>query len=105
MWQGDLPDAEVEGSPESVAMWIVRRLTRRLVMSRVEGKPAMCRYMAMRETMRDVIRACGRSTYNRSRAMVMMHEVTDLSFHESSVSDAPDSFEYMFNGIPDGPLV
>lgn len=45
------------------------------------------------------------STYNRSRAMVMMHEVTDLSFHESSVSDAPDSFEYMFNGIPDGPLV
>ena len=56
----------------------------------------------MRETMRDVLRACSRSAYNRSRAMVMMHEVTDLSVHESSGSEAPDPFEYMIDGIPDG---
>ena len=56
----------------------------------------------MRETMRDVLRACSRSSYNRSRAMVMMHEVTDLSFHESSSSEAPDPFEYMVDGLPDG---
>ena len=62
----------------------------------------MCRYMAMRETMRDVLRACSRSAYNRSRAMVMMREVTDLSVHESSGSEAPDPFEYMVDGIPDG---
>ena len=34
--------------------------------------------------------------------MVMMHEVTDLSVHESSGSEAPDPFEYMVDGIPDG---
>lgn len=78
MWQEELPDAGVEGSPESMAMWMIRRLTRRIVLSCVERRPAMCRYMAMRKTMRDVVRACGRSAYNRSRAMVMMHEVTDL---------------------------
>ena len=32
--------------------------------------------------------------------MVMMHEVTDLSFHESSSSEAPDPFEYMVDGLP-----
>ncbi len=63
----------------------------------------MCRYMAMRETLRDVLRACSRSDYNRSRAMVMMHEITDLSKHSSSADDAPqDPFQYMFSGIPDG---
>ena len=102
LWDGELPDPETDGSPESMVKWMIKRLTRRIVLGCVEGRPAMCRYMAMRETMRDVLRACGRSAYNRSRAMVMMHEVTDLSFHESSGSEAPDPFEYMVDGIPDG---
>ena len=63
----------------------------------------MCRYMAMRETLRDVLRACSRSQYNRSRAMLMMHKIEDLSEHESSADDAPqDPFQYMISGIPDG---
>jgi len=102
LWQGELPEPETRGSPESVAKWMIKRLTRRIVLGCVEGRPAMCRHMAMRETMRDVLRACSRSSYNRSRAMVMMHEVTDLSFHESSSSEAPDPFEYMVDGLPDG---
>ena len=33
----------------------------------------------------------------------MMHEIEDLSEHESSVDDTPqDPFRYMFSGIPDG---
>ena len=59
------------------------------VVSCVERRPAMCRYMAMRETLHDVLRACSRSQFNRSRAMLMMHEIEDLSEHESSVDDAP----------------
>ena len=103
LWQDAIPDADQPGPRESMAMWMIRRLTRRIVMSCVGGRPAMCRYMAMRETLRNVLRACARSYYNRSRAMVMMHEVTDLSEHSSSVDDAPqDPFHYMFTGIPDG---
>ena len=57
----------------------------------------------MRETLRDVLRACSRSEFNRSRAMVMMHEITDLSEHESSLDDElQDPFRYMMTGIPDG---
>ena len=63
----------------------------------------MCRYMAMRETLREVLRSCSRSQFNRSRAMVMMREIEDLSEHESSVDDEPqDPFQYIFSGIPDG---
>ena len=69
LWQEELPEPETEGSPESMATWMIKRLTRRIVLGCVEGRPAMCRYMAMRETMRDVLRACSRSAYNRSRAM------------------------------------
>ena len=67
LWQDAIPDADQPGSPESTAMWMSRRLTRRIVMSCVERRPAMCRYMTMRETLRDVLRACARSDYNRSR--------------------------------------
>ena len=103
VWQEAIPDADQPGSPESMAKWMIHRLTRRIVMSCVERRPAMCRYMAMRETLRDVLRACSRSQYNRSRAMLMMHEIEDLSEHESSADDAPqDPFQYMFSGIPDG---
>ena len=93
LWREELADPEIEGSPESMAKWMIKRLTRRIVLGCVEGTPAMCRHMAMRESMRDVLRACSRSAYNRSRALVMMHEVTDLSVHESSGSEAPDPFE------------
>ena len=100
VWQGPIPAADQPGSPESM---VIRRLTRRIVMSCVERKPAMCRYMAMRETLRDVVRACSRSQFNRSRAMMIMHEITDLSEHESSVDGASsDPFQYMFSGIPNG---
>ena len=95
LWQDAIPDASQPGSPESMAMWMIRRLTRRIVMCCVERSPAMCTYMA--------IRARARSDYNRSKALVMMHEVTDLSEHSSSVDDAlEDPLHYMFTGIPDG---
>ena len=103
VWREAIPDADQPGSPESMAKWMIHRLTRRIVVSCVERRPAMCRYMAMRETLREVLRSCSRSQFNRSRAMVMMHEIEDLSEHESSVDDAPqDTFQYMFSGIPDG---
>ena len=103
VWDGDLPPSDQPGSPECMAKWLIRRLTRRIVVSCVERRPAMCRYMAMRETLRDVLRACSRSEFNRSRAMVMMHEITDLSEHESSLDDElQDPFRYMMTGIPDG---
>ena len=103
VWQEAIPDADQPGSPESMAKWMIHRLTRRIVMSCVERRLAMCRYMAMRETLRDVLRACSRSQYNRSRAMLMMHKIEDLSEHESSADDAPqDPFQYMISGIPDG---
>ena len=103
VWDGAIPDADQPGCPESMAKWMIHRLTRRIVVSCVERRPAMCRYMAMRETLRDVLRGCSRSQFNRPRAMVMMHEIEDLSEHESSVDDAPqDPFRYMFSGIPDG---
>ena len=31
---------------------MIKRLTRRIVLGCVEARPTMCRYMAMRETMR-----------------------------------------------------
>ena len=102
LWREEIPEPETDGSPESMAKWMIKRLTRRIVLGCVEGRPAMCRQMAMLETMRGVLRACSRSAYNRSRAMVMMHEVTDLSVHESSGPEAPDPFEYMVDGIPEG---
>ena len=49
LWQNALPDPDQPGSPESMAMRMIRRLTRRIVMSCAERRPAMCRYMAMRE--------------------------------------------------------
>ena len=103
VWDGAIQDADQPGSPESMAKWRIHRLTRRIVVSCVERRPAMCRFMAMRETLREVLRSCSRSQFNRSRAMVMMHEIEDLSEHESSVDDEPqDPFQYMFSGIPDG---
>ena len=105
VWDGDIPESDQPGpgSPESIAKWMIRRLTRRIVFCCVERRPAMCRYLAMRETMRDVLRACSRSLYNRSRAMVMMHEITDLSEHESSLDeDLRDPFRYMFGSLPEG---
>ena len=103
IWDGDIPASDQPGSPESIAKWMIRRLTRRIVVCCVDRRPAMCRYMAMRETMRDVVRACSRSLFNRSRAMVMMHEITDLSEHESSLDgELQDPFRYMFGSLPDG---
>ena len=103
VWQEALPGADQPGSLESMGKWMIHRLTRRIVVSCAERRPAMCRYMAMRETLREVLRSCSRSQFNRSRAMVMVHEIEDLSEHESSVNDAPqDPFQYMFSGIPDG---
>ena len=42
-----VPDAGQPGSPESKAMWMIRSLTRRIVMSCLERRPAMFRYMAI----------------------------------------------------------
>ena len=47
-------------------------------MSCVERRPAMCRCMAMRETLREVLRACSRSDFNGLGAMLMMHEIIDM---------------------------
>ncbi len=60
------------------------RLTRRVVSSCVANKENLSRYYHMRCIVDDVIESCGRSEYNRRRAVYMLTTMSDLSDHESS---------------------
>ena len=88
MYEGDIPAAHEQTSPESIAGWMVKRLTRRIYSACVSGSSSLKRYCAMKELMRRTALICQRSEQDRRRAMFIFHDIRDLS--DQSSSDASD---------------
>ena len=84
LYQGDMPEPSEQMSPESIAGWMVRRLSRRIYSVVISGSKALRRYYVMREIMRGTVLVCQRSGHDRRRAMSMLHDIRDLSDHSSS---------------------
>ena len=101
MFHGDLPPPGEPNSPEHMAQWMRDRLTRRVISSCVANRETMTRYYQMRRIMDGVIESCGRSEYNRRRAMCMLNTMTDLSDHESSDDENHDPWADFTAFIPD----
>ena len=49
MYEGHIPESHEQMSPESIAGWMVKRLSRRIYSACVSGSNALKRYIAMRE--------------------------------------------------------
>ena len=93
MYEGDIPAAHGQMSPESIAGWMVKGLTRRIYSACVSGSSSLKRYCAMRELMRGAALICQRSEQDRRRAMFMLHDIRDLSDHSSSDASDRDPME------------
>ena len=93
MYEGEIPSAHEQMSPESIAGWMVKRLTRRIYSACVSGSSSLKRYCAMRELMRGTALICQRSEQDRRRAMFMLHDIRDLSDHSSSDASDRDPME------------
>ena len=101
MFHGELPAAGEPNSPEHMARWMRDRLTRRVVSSCLANRESLARYFEMRRIMDDVIESCGRSEYNRRRAVHMLTTMSDLSDHESSDDENHDPWTEFTAFIPD----
>ena len=93
MYEGEIPAAHEQMSPESIAGWMVKRLTRRISSACVSGSSSLKRYCAMRELMRGTALICQRSEQDRRRAMFMLEDIRDLSDHSSSDASNRDPME------------
>ena len=91
MYEGEIPAAHERMSPESIAGWMVKRLTRRIYSACVSGSSSLKRYCAMRELMRGTALICQRS--EQDRAMFMLEDIRDLSDHSSSDASNRDPME------------
>ena len=100
LYQGDMPEPSEPMSPESIAGWTVRRLSRRIYSAVVSGSKALRRYFAMREIMRGTVLVCQRSELDRRRAMSMLHDIRDLSDHSSSNDSQRDPMEDFTSDLP-----
>ena len=49
LYQGDMPEPHEQLSPESIAGWMIRRLSRRIYSAVVSGSKVLRRYYVMRE--------------------------------------------------------
>ena len=72
MFHGERPAVGEPNSPKHMAQWMRDRLTRRVVSSCIANRENLARYYEMRHIMDDVIESCGRSEYNRRRAVHML---------------------------------
>ena len=97
LYQGDMPAPNEPMSPESIAGWMVKQLSRRSVVWIRELK----RYYVMREIMRGTVLVCNKSELDRRRALSMLHNIRDLSDHSSSNDSQRDPMEDFTNDIPD----
>jgi len=100
LYQGDMPEPSEPMSPESIAGWMVRRLSRRIYSAVVSGSKALRRYFVMREIMRGTVLVCQRSELDRRRAMSMLHDIRDLSDHSSSNDSQRDPMEDFTSDLP-----
>ena len=87
-------------SPESIAGWMVKRLSRSIYSACVSGSSALKRYIAMRELMRGTVLICHRSDRDRRRAMWMLHDIRDLSDHSSSDGSHQDPMDDYIDELP-----
>ena len=93
IYEGPIPEPHQQMSPESIAGWMVKRLSRRIYPACVSGTVSLRRYIAMRELMRGTVRICQRSELERRRAMFVLHDIRDLSEHSSSDESNHDPME------------
>ena len=100
LWQGDIPEPSAHMSPENIAGWMVKRLSRRIYSAILSGSQALKRYYVMREIMRGTVLICRRSEHDRRRAMAMLHDIRDLSDHSSSNNSDRDPMEDFMSDLP-----
>ena len=100
LYRGNLPEPSDQMSPESIAGWMVKRLSRRIYSAVLSGSKALKRYYVMREIMRGTVLVCQRSELDRRRAMAMLHDIQDLSDHSSSNDSEPDPMEDFTSNLP-----
>ena len=100
LYQGDMPEPHEQLSPESIAGWMIRRLSRRIYSAVVSGSKVLRRYYVMREIMRGTVLVCQRSERDRRRAMSMLHDIQDLSDHSSSNDSQRDPMEDFTSDLP-----
>ena len=100
MAHGDMPEPHEQLSPESIAGWMVRRLSRRIYSAIMSGSKSLRRYYVMREIMRGTVLVCQRSDRDRRRAMSMLHDIQDLSDHSSSNDSERDPMEDFISDLP-----
>ena len=100
LWQGDIPEPSAYMSPENIAGWMVKRLSRRIYSAILSGSQALKRYYVMREIMRGTVLICQRSEHDRRRAMAMLHDIRDLSDHSSSNNSDRDPMEDFMSDLP-----
>ena len=100
LFEGDIPAADQPMSPESIAGWMVRRLSRRIYSAVVSGSRSLKKYYVMREIMRGTVLVCQRSDRDRRRAMFMLHDIRDLSDHSSSNASQRDPMEDFIDELP-----
>ena len=101
LYQGDMPEPSEPMSPESIAGWMVRRLSRRIYSAVVSGSKALRRYFVMREIMRGTVLVCQRSELDTPRrSMSMLHDIRDLSDHSSSNDSQRDPMEDFTSDLP-----
>ena len=101
LFQGDMPAPNEPMSPESIAGWMVKRLSRRIYFAVLSGSESLKRYYVMREIMRGTVLVCNKSELDRRRALSMLHDIRDLSDHSSSNDSQRDPMEDFTNDIPD----
>eukprot|EP00434_Breviolum_minutum_P039359 symbB.v1.2.034948.t1/scaffold4605.1/size37493/1 len=101
LFQGDMPAPNEPMSPESIAGWMVKRLSRRIYSAVLSGSESLKRYYVMREIMRGTVLVCNKSELDRRRALSMLHDIRDLSDHSSSNDSQRDPMEDFTNDIPD----
>ena len=100
LYQGDMPEPHEQLSPESIAGWMIRRLSRRIYSAVVSGSKVLRRYYVMREIMRGTVLVCQRSERDWRRAMSMLHDIQDLSDHSSSNDSQRDPMEDFTSDLP-----
>ena len=100
MHEGPIPEPHEPFSPESMAGWMVKRLSRRIYSACVSGSDTMKKYIAMRELMRGTVLICNRSDRDRRRAMWMLHDIRDLSDHSSSDGSHQDPMDDYIDELP-----
>ena len=100
MYEGPIPEAHEHMSPENIAGWMAKRLSRRIYSACVSGSNALKRHIAMRDLMRGTVLICQRSDRDRRRAMWMLHDIRDLSDHSSSDGSHQDPMDDYIDELP-----